>query len=123
MSKILLDSDVVINLLKKNEETIQKIKSFGESEFFVSPIVIAEIYAGIKPKEYKRVEELFDYFIVIDIDTDIGKYAGEYANLYKKAFCGISLEDYLIAATAKKYDLYLWTYNKKHYPMQDIRIV
>jgi len=43
MTKILLDTDVVINILKKKEETLAKIDSLGECEFYISPIVIAEI--------------------------------------------------------------------------------
>lgn len=33
------------------------------------------------------------------------------------------MEDFLIAACAKKFQLYLWTYNAKHYPMQDIQLI
>jgi len=58
-----------------------------------------------------------------DINAEIGFIAGKYANKYSKAFNKISLEDYLIAATVKFYNLYLWTYNKKHYPMKDITLI
>ena len=57
-----------------------------------------------------------------DINAEIGFIAGKYANKYSKAFNKISLEDYLIAATVKIYTLTLWTYNKKHYPMEDITL-
>jgi len=39
-----------------------------------------------------------------------------------KAFQGISLEDYLLAATARVHRCPLWTRNRKHYPMDDIEI-
>ncbi len=120
MAKVLLDSDVVINLLKKKEETLEKINALEESEFYISPIVIAEIYAGAKPKEIGQIEALFSYFQIVDINAQIGIIAGEYANKFRKAFNGISLEDYMIAGTAKYYNLTLWTYNKKHYPMKDL---
>jgi len=48
---------------------------------------------------------------------------GKYANEFRKAFNGISLEDFMIAGTAKHYNLALWTYNKKHYPMRDLVFV
>ncbi len=120
MTKILLDSDVIINLLKKKEETIEQLNALGESEFYISPIVIAEIYAGARPKEIEQIEELFSYFKTVDINPQIGIITGEYANKFRKAFSGISLEDYMIAGTAKYYNLALWTYNKKHYPMKDL---
>ena len=123
--KIFLDTDVIINILKKKPETIEKFKSLIKkgTSFFISPIVIAEIYHGAKSQEYEQIEKLFSFFKVVDINAKIGYIAGKYANRYSKAFHKISLEDYLIAATAKSYNLQLWTYNKKHYPMNDIVII
>jgi predicted nucleic acid-binding protein len=120
MAKVLLDTDVVINILKKRDETINKIVSLKGYEFYISPIVVAEIYAGARDDEIPQIEELFSYFKSIQINDDIGKIAGKYANKYKKAFNKISLEDYMIAAIANYYKLTLWTYNKKHYPMDDL---
>jgi len=123
MNKILLDTDVVINLLKKREESLAKFSVLGESEFYISPIVIAEVYAGARKNETAQIEELFSYFKSVEINDSIAVLAGEYANRYRKAFQGISLEDYMIAATAKYFGLQLWTYNQKHYPMRDIVLV
>lgn len=123
MDKVLLDSDVVINLLKKKEDTLDKLQDLGECEFYISPIVIAEVYAGARPKEIKQIEALFSYFKSLDINAEIGVITGNYANEFRKAFQGISLEDYMIAATAKYYGLQLWTYNRKHYPMGDFVFV
>ena len=123
MDKVLLDSDVVINLLKKKEETLTKLQELGTCEFYISPIVIAEVYAGARPKEKEQIEALFSYFKSVDINEEVGVITGNYANTFRKAFQGISLEDYMIAATAKFYSLQLWTYNKKHYPMTDLVFV
>ena len=123
MTKVLLDTDVVINLLKKKEETVEKITSFKEYEFYISPIVVAEVYAGARPKEIAQIEELLSYFKSVEINNEIGLMTGKYANEFRKAFNGISLEDFMIAGTAKYYKLALWTYNKKHYPMRDLVFV
>ena len=123
MTDILLDTDVVINILKKKEETLAKINSFSECEFYISPIVIAEIYAGARPEETAQIEQLFGYFRTVDINSAIGYIAGRYANDFRKAYNGISLEDFMIAGTARHYNLALWTYNKKHYPMRDVVFV
>jgi len=55
--RIFLDSDVIINILKKKTETIEKFKSLinQKAKFFISPIVIAEIYHGAKEKEYNQI--------------------------------------------------------------------
>ena len=123
MTKILPDTDVVINILKKKEETLAILNSFSECEFYISPIVIAEIYAGARPKETAQIEQLFGYFKIVDINSAIGYIAGRYANEFRKAYNGISLEDFMIAGTARHYNLALWTYNKKHYPMRDVVFV
>ena len=120
MNKILLDSDVIINILKKRRETIDKLTSFENSEFYISPITIAEVYTGARDNEIEQIKELFSYFIHLDINSKIGEITGNYANQFRKAFNGISLEDYMIAGTAKYYNLKLWTYNLKHYPMRDL---
>lgn len=95
----------------------------GECEFYISPIVIAEIYAGARNKEIVQIKELFSYFKHVEINSEIGVITGNYANQFRKAFQGISLEDYMIAGTAKYYGLQLWTYNRKHYPMKDLVFV
>ena len=116
--KVFLDTDVIINILKKKPKTIDTLQNFinNDVQFFISAIVIAEVYQGARKSEYKDIERLFSFFEVVDINAQIGYLAGNYANRYAKAFHTISLEDYLIAATVKFYDLVLWTYNKKHYP-------
>ncbi|MCF6206996.1 MAG: type II toxin-antitoxin system VapC family toxin [Sulfurovum sp.] len=123
MTNILLDSDVVINILKKKEETLQRLATLDGCAFYLSPIVIAEVYAGARSQEIEQIEALFSFFTVVDVCADVGKLTGKYAHTYKKAFNGISLEDYMIAATAKHHNLVLWTYNKKHYPMKDIGLL
>jgi len=120
MGRVLLDSDVIINILKKKEETLKQLMLFQEEELYISPVTVAEVFAGARENEIETIKRLFNYFKVAEINYNIGEIAGNYAKKYKKAFCTISLEDYLIAATAKYYKLSLWSYNKKHYPMDDI---
>jgi predicted nucleic acid-binding protein len=123
MTKVLLDTDVIINILKKREETLEQLNTLNECEFYISPIVIAEVYAGARAKEIAQIEMLFSYFESVIIENEIGILTGNYANQFQKAFNSISLEDFMIAATAKHYNLTLWTYNKKHYPMRDIAFI
>lgn len=123
MNRILFDTDIVIWLLKAEADymkTFLQAKQQGY-EFLLSPIVSAEIYAGAFKKEYETIEKLFVFFTPIVLDNETGKLAGEYANQYRKAFNKISLEDYLLAASAYKTGALLWTNNQKHYPMPEIR--
>lgn len=124
VNAVLLDTDVVIHLLRKQESSVKTLlvlKQKGVS-IYVCPIVVAEIYAGAFAKEFTQIETFLSFCGSLAIDDEVGKIAGLYANQYRKSHHKISLEDYLIAACANKYRLSLWTNNKKHYPMQDIQL-
>lgn len=122
--RLLLDTDVVIELLKKQPAAVKRFLALVEAKtaFLLSPIVVAEIYAGAFAREHKTIEAFFGLCQRIDLDAETGRIAGLYANRYRKAFQGISLEDYLLAATAKTHRCPLWTGNRKHYPMSDIEL-
>lgn len=120
--RLVLDTDILIHLLKKQPQIVARFLSLLEAQtsLLLSPIVVAEIYAGAFEREYPAIENLLDFCERIAVDSTIGRLAGQYAQRYRKAWQGISLEDYLLAATARKYDCPLWTGNRKHYPMDDI---
>ncbi|MES2944716.1 MAG: type II toxin-antitoxin system VapC family toxin [Pseudomonadota bacterium] len=122
--RLVLDTNIVIDLLKKSPAVVARFLTLLEAEttFLISPIVIAEVYAGAFKREYKDIEALFDLCQRIEMDSDTGRLAGLYANQYTKAFQGISLEDYLLAATARAHRCPLWTHNRKHYPMDDVEM-
>jgi len=92
----------------------------AQTVFLLSPIVVAEIYAGAFQREHKEIETLFSLCKRISIDSETGQQAGHYAHRYRKAHQGISLEDYLLAASARQNRCPLWTSDRKHYPMDDI---
>lgn len=122
MRRVLLDTDVTIWLLKKQESYVQTFIAAQKQgyEFLLSPIVSAEIYTGAFKHEYPTIEQFFSLLIPLTLDTETGKLAGEYANQYRKAYNRISLEDYLLAATAVQEKAWLWTDNQKHYPMPNV---
>ncbi len=121
---LVLDTDIVIHLLKKQPDTVACFLALLEAKtsFLISPIVVAEIYAGAFANEHKDVEAFFSLCQRIPIVSDTGRVAGLYAHRYRKAYQGISLEDYLLAATARAHSCPLWTGNRKHYPMDDIEL-
>lgn len=123
-ARLVLDTDIVIDLLKKQPAALARFLALVASKtvFLVSPIVVAEVYAGAFAREYKDIEAFFDLCQRVVVDVDTGRAAGLYASRYRKAFKGISLEDYLLAATAQVHRCPLWTGNRKHYPMDDIEL-
>jgi predicted nucleic acid-binding protein len=123
--RVVLDTNIVIDLLKKVPAVVDRFLTLLEAQtrFLVCPVVVAEVYAGAFPREHKDIEALFDLCQRVDMDTDTGRAAGIYANQYAKAFQGIALEDYLLAATARAHRCPLWTHNRKHYPMDDVELL
>ncbi len=122
--RLVLDTNIVIDLLKKSPVIVERFIALLEAQttMLISPIVVAEVYAGAFKREHKDVEALFDLCQRVDMDSDTGRMAGLYANQYAKAFQGIALEDYLLAATARAHRCPLWTLNRKHYPMDDVEL-
>lgn len=122
--RLVLDTNIVIDLLKKMPAVVERFLDLveGKTQFLICPIVVAEVYAGACQREYKDVEALFNLCLRIEMDSDTGRLAGIYANQYAKAYQGIALEDYVLAATARVHRCPLWTHNRKHYPMNDIAL-
>ena len=120
--RLLLDTDIVIQLLKKRSDVLECFIGLHEQsvEFYLSPIVIAEIYVGAFKKEHPEIETFFNLCTRWTLDAKTAKQAGLFAAQYRKAHQGISLENYLLAATAEQLACPLWTNNKKHYPMDEI---
>ncbi len=123
--QVVLDTSIVIDLLKNVPAVVNRFVALVDAgtRFLVSPIVVAEIYAGAFEREYKAIEALFDLCERTAMPFDTGRAAGRYAKQYAKAYQGIALEDYLLAATAKAYGCPLWTHNRKHFPMGDIELL
>jgi len=107
--KVFLDTDIVINILKKKPETIEKFKFLinQNAKFFISPNVIADIYHGAREKEYSKIEELFSFFEIININTQIGYITEKYANKYSKAFNNIICTYGLIIKNITKWKISL----------------
>lgn len=122
--RLVLDTTIVIDLLKKVPAVVERFLLLLEAQtrFLICPLVVAEVYAGAFKREYKDVEALFDLCQRIDMDIETGRVAGLYANQYAKAFSGIALEDYVLAATARTHRCPLWTHNRKHCPMTDMEL-
>ena len=123
--RLVLDTNIVIDLLKKVPSVVDRflVLMEAQTQFLVCPLVVAEVYAGAFKREYKDIEALFDLCQRSDMDIDTGRVAGLYSNQFSKAFQGISLEDFVLAATARTQRCPLWTHNRKHYPMDDIELL
>lgn len=119
MSKYLIDTNIIIDLLHRKASIDPKFLTSGAS---ISVITLAELYYGAEKsvdpqKSFNLVRDL-----IIDLDIEITHctsgmakiFGGIKAKLEKE---GRRLEDFdlLIAATAMSEDKVLITNNKKHF--------
>lgn len=120
----LLDTDVLIWILRGRKDIIRKIDKLKNlSQLSISVISIAEIYKNIFPSEQLSTDELIGGHIVLEIDQKIAKTAGFYWQQYSKELKNLSLTDCLIAATANTNDAILVSLNSKHFPMTNIKVL
>ena len=116
---VVVDTDVLIWILRGDANIKEKFKAAvtnTRGEVYITPVQIAEIYSGMRPKERQATENFVESLPVIVLDRGIGKLAGEFINKYGKSY-NVTLADAFIAASAKTRVFTLWTLNKKHYPM------
>jgi hypothetical protein len=123
LTDILLDSDVIISWLRGSESVAGAVMHLleGGHNLLWTPVSIAEIFAGARKAESARIETLFLILETLPISERIGQEAGRYMQKYSKSH-GLELGDALIAASASAAGLCLWTLNKKHYPMPEVRL-
>jgi predicted nucleic acid-binding protein len=123
LADIVLDSDVIIAWLRGSESVAGAVMNLLESGHnrLWTPVSVAEIFAGAREAESARIETLFLILETLQISETIGKEAGRYLQKYSKSH-SLELGDALIAASASMAGLSLWTLNKKHYPMPEVRL-
>lgn len=122
MTGLLVDSDVLINVLRNREPSAAKDWQFAVNvagSIFYSPVSQTEIRHGMKDSERAAIEHVFSAMICLPIDDQIGRMAGDFMRTFHRSH-GLLLADALIAATASLHTLPLWTNNHKHFPMKDL---
>ena len=121
MAKFLLDSDVLIWLLRGRRETLQRLEAL-DGPFGISVISRAEIWAGAREAEHQQIEELFLSLAIYSVDERIADKAGVFLRQYRRHGQPLELPDALIATTAIVHELALVTYNTAHFPMPELRL-
>jgi len=115
MSGNLLDTCVIINILRGDSEAINFLESLG-NDIFVPVIAIGELLYGAKKstkieQNTRMVKDLMGDFAIIPIDAEIAEIYGEIKTDLVKSGNKLPENDIWIAATAKKYGLVLATFD------------
>jgi len=122
VAKYLLDSDVVIEWLKRNQRVVAWLKSHDDAGDLLAftPVSVAEIYAGLRPSEEFVIGDLLKVLHCVELDERVGRKAGRYRQSFGRSH-GVEIADALIAAAAHVHGLTLVSLNLRHYPMSDLR--
>jgi len=111
---ILLDTNILIEILKGDTKTVETLESF-EEELIVSSISVMELYYGaINKAELNKLEKFVSLFRTIPLDTKISAQAIQLVKTYAKSH-NLDIPDSLIAATALTHQCRLFTYNLKDF--------
>jgi len=114
-NSVFFDTNIVIEIFSGNQEIINKSK--GLASFYISSIVLGELYIGInrvtnKTKHLQKLTSFLQLCTVLVIDDTTARIFGEItAELYKKGK-PIPTNDIWIAATIRQHNLTLITRDK-----------
>lgn len=112
----LVDTDVFIDFLRGRGPAKEFVQA-APRPVAVSVITVAELYAGIREGDERRLlEQTLNACEFVGIDAGTAIMAGLYKRDYEKSH-SVGLADAVIAATAQTHGYSLATLNRKHYPM------
>jgi len=122
MSKVVLDTDVLIDLLRGRATARALLLRVTEQAIpCCSVISVAEIHAGMRVQERAPTTALLDSLVLLDVTRPVAELAGHFKQRERARH--LELADCLIAATAVTEAAALATGNVRHYPMPELRLV
>ena len=125
MANFLLDSDVLIWLLRGRAETVELVERLQRetaAALACSALSILEIWTGVRPGEERKTQLLLEPLKVMPVDSTIARHAALLLSSRKRQRDPREWIDALIAATCLELRLTLVTYNLRDYPYHDISL-
>jgi predicted nucleic acid-binding protein len=111
----------VLNCKRDRDALLKGLLSQGDL-LGCCAINVSEVYAGMRPKEEDKTDQLLQSLEYYKIDWNVARLAGLLKRDYAKKGSTLSLTDTTIAAIALEYNLTLITDNVKHYPMPELKL-
>jgi len=124
MVTYLLDTSVIIDVLNDKKERRQLLRDLISqgNALACCPINIAEIYAGLRPKEEQSTAGFLHSLQLYPMTWPVAEMAGLLKRDHAKKGQTLNLGDVIIAATALHNNLTLITDNIKGFPMQNLSL-
>lgn len=120
--RILLDSTVLIDLERKNEDAVDLLKSMlaNNEEVIISTVTIAEVLTGVyhlgRREGVLDAKAVLAQFLPVPLNSEVADKTAQFVAFLLKSGSPVDFKDVAIAATfaATKSD-FLITQNKKHF--------
>jgi predicted nucleic acid-binding protein len=122
MAAILLDTTVIIDLLRGRPKTAARLRALRESgdSVYASAVNIEETVRGLRPNETVAARRLFAGLRVVPLGEAEGWTAGDWRREYADRGVTLTQADCLIAAAAVAVGARLATGNQKHFPFREL---
>ncbi len=118
MEKIVLDTNILIEVLKGNQLIVEKLEK-SNFEYCISSITVMELYFGALNKaELFSLKKFIKLFEVIELNDNISSISTELIFEYAKSH-NLTIPDSLIASTAISKNIKLYTLNLKDFKYID----
>ncbi len=124
MALILLDTTVVIDVLKQRPLTTDRFLALevqGDVPY-VCAITVEEVTAWLRPNERERTSAMFEGLSTAPLGIAEGRLAGWWRRRYRRSGRTLSQADALIAAAAIGIGARLATGNPKDFPMRELEV-
>ena len=124
MATFLLDTTVIIDAINGKKNRNRSLIGLAEQGHMLAccPVNVAEVYAGLRPKEEARTAALLQSLQLYPLTFPVAELAGRLKNNYARKGKAISIADAMIAAVALHFRLTLITDNTKDFPMEALAI-
>lgn len=122
---VLLDTNVIIDVLNDRggrRQFFGKLVNEGH-DLACCASTVAEVYAGMRPKEALATEEFLSTLRYFEASRDAARRAGLLKFAWARKGFTLGLTDVLIAAVALDHGLKLATGNQKHFPMPELELL
>ena len=124
MATYLLDTSVIIDALNNKRDRRDLLLGLLKQGHLMAccPVNIAEVYAGMRPKEEAATEALLRTLEYYHITWPVARLAGLLKRDHGRKGVTLTLADTTIAAVAIFHELTLITDNAKDFPMKELSL-
>jgi predicted nucleic acid-binding protein len=125
MAPVLLDTTVLIDLLRGRPDAIRRLRALrlaGDVPYACA-VNVEEVVRGVRPGgESEAAERLLDGLEIAPLGRNEGRHAGRWRRAYADQGTTLSQSDCLIAAAALGVGGRLATGNPKDFPMAELAV-